>query len=182
VGYLFSPERLHEIGRRAVGLPHEQMVRSVTEDLARAYPGHIETREEWILSIAGGVMGIMTVLHASLTEYVLIFGTPIGSEGFSGRYRIDIWDVVLAGDMWTYTEEEFREPQKYGPGDLAYLRRGQAKGVKLFDGNWLLEYGRGPIVTALPFAVMTAMDARTIWKTVAIYTRHVVRELVRGKI
>lgn len=101
MGYIFNPEDLQKLARNHLGLPHEEMVAGITNDLARAYPGHIYTKENWILSICGGVMGIMRVLHGSLSEYVLIYGTPIGTEGFSGRYRADIFDVLLAGEMWT---------------------------------------------------------------------------------
>src|SRR5438093_8426105 len=105
MGYLFDPKDLQARARKVVGLPHEEMVRRLTEDLAKAYPGHIETRERWIFSLAGGATGIMTILHGSLSEYLLVFGTPIGTEGFSGRYWIDIYDCMLSGEMWTYTEE-----------------------------------------------------------------------------
>ena len=185
MGLLFDPASLHEIAKRAVGLPHDRMVRILVDALAHAYPGHIETRQQWILSLAGGALGIMTVLHGSLSEYVLLFGSPIGTEGFSGRYRIEVYDFLLAGEMWTYTEEHFSECTITRPGEVAHLRRKQAKGFKLAAGAWMLEYGRGPIPTALPFALSDAvvsMDFRTIWKTLSVYGRLVVRELRQGKI
>ena len=127
----------------------------------------------------------MTILHGSLSEYVLIFGTSIGTEGFSGRYRLDIYDFMLAGEMWTYTEDKFRERVVTRPGEMAVLRRKQVKGFKLPEGGWMLEYGRGPVPTALPFALsgaVTSLDARTIAKTMWLYGRLVVKELVHGKI
>lgn len=60
---------------------------------------------------------------------MLIYGTPIGTEEFSGRYRVDIYDILLAGEMKTYTEEHFREPMMTMPGELPVLH--QAKGVYL---------------------------------------------------
>ena len=185
MGYLFDPEDLQALAQRHLGLPHEEMMAAITTDLAKAYPGHIHTKENWILSICGGVMGIMRVLHGSLSEYVLIYGTPIGTEGFSGRYRADIWDVMLTGEMWTYTEQDFRKAIVSKPGDMAYLRRRQAKGVRIFEGSWMLEYGRGAIATALPFALtgaVTSLDLKPILQTLGIYTRLTFKELCRGKI
>ncbi len=185
VAPLFRPEVLHAIARAAVGLPHAGMVKHVTDELARIYPGHIETRPNWMLSLAGGVMGIMTVLHGSLSEYVLIFGTPVGSEGFSGRYRIEIHDFMLAGEMSTYTEEDFAERRVYRAGDAAVLRRREVKGVRLGEGAWMLEYGRGVIPSALPFALtdaLVALEFPTIARTVWTYGRLTARELRRGKI
>jgi len=127
------------------------------DELARLYPGHIETRPSWMLSLAGGVMGIMTVLHGSLSEYVLIFGTPVGSEGFSGRYRIEIHDFMLAGEMWTYTESDFAARRVYRAGDAAFLQRREAKGVRIFEGAWMPEYGPGTVPTVLPFALSGAI-------------------------
>jgi hypothetical protein len=171
--------------RQAVGLPHEKMVRLVVDELARLYPGHVETTERWLFNVAGGATGIMTVLHGSLTEYVIIYGTPVGTEGFSGRYWIDIYDYVLAGEMWTYSETEVREPEVFRPGDVALLRRGRVKGFRLEKGSWLLEHGRGPIITALPVGLsdlVVCLDVRTIGRTFWEYGRLVLRELGRGKL
>ncbi|MGH7391761.1 MAG: ERG2 family protein [Candidatus Rokuibacteriota bacterium] len=185
MGYVFDVATLQSVAQRAIGLPHAEMVDTVVTGLARHYPRHVETRQDWVLSLAGGALGIMTVLHGSLSEYVAIFGTPIGTEGFSGRYWIDVYDVVLAGEMWTYTEDDFRERRVFRPGDLAHLRRRQAKGFRFPEACWLLEYGRGPVATALPFALgdaFLALDAKTIAKTLWIYGRLVVRELAHGKV
>src|SRR5262245_22657358 len=182
---LFSPDILHAVARGAVGLPHARMVQHITDELVRIYPDHIETRENWMLSLAGGVMGIMTMLHGSLSEYVLIFGTPVGSQGFSGRYCIEIHDFMLAGEMWTYTEEAFAEHRIYRAGDAAVLRRGEVKGLRIAEGTWMLEYGRGVIPSALPFALSDAVIAfefRTIARTIWTYGRLTTRELRRGKI
>lgn len=185
MSHLFEPAQVHEIGRQALGLPFDDMVTTVTSQLEQAAPGHLLPRREWIYSVTAGVTGIMSVLHASLEEYVLIFGTPIGSEGFSGRYHIDIWDVVLAGEMSTFHEERPGERVRSEPGQMTLLPRGHVKGASFVPGTWLLEYARGPIATCLPMAlgdlVFSALDGTTLYKTLQVYGRGVLRELLRGR-
>ncbi len=55
-------------------------------ELRKRYPGHILPDEDlqWVFVNAGGWMGSMCLLHASLTEYVLLFGTAMDTGGHSG--------------------------------------------------------------------------------------------------
>jgi len=55
-------------------------------ELEQKYPGHIlsEGAREWLFMNAGGWMGSVYVLHASVTEYVLFFGTAVDTQGHSG--------------------------------------------------------------------------------------------------
>jgi C-8 sterol isomerase len=186
MAYLFNPDHLHEVARRHVGLPHEKMVQGITDELVRVYPGHVETKPVWIFNLAGGYVGVMAILHASLSEYVLLFGAPIGAQGFSGRYLMDVYDFMLEGELSAFTEEHFQEPIITRPGELALLRRRHAKGFKLTQGSWVLEYGRGLIPASLPFALgdafFSCFDLVTIFRTLWHYTRLVVKELWKGKI
>ena len=186
MGYLFDPDRLHAIARKAVGLSHADMVHTVCDELSRAYPGHISSAEGWIFSVVAGATGVMKILHDSLSEYVLIFGTPVGTEGFSGRYRMDIYDFQLAGEMWTYTEDRVGERQVTRAGDKAVLRRSQVKSFRIVEDGWMLEYGRGLVPLALPLAlgdaVFSCMDGTTIARTLWVYGKLAVRELLKGKI
>ncbi|MBM4072000.1 MAG: hypothetical protein FJ271_24205 [Planctomycetes bacterium] len=186
MAYLFNPDRLHEIVRRHLDLPREEQFRNIIDDLAKEYPGHIETRQDWLFNLAGGVVGIMTILHASLSEYVLLFGTPIGAQGYSGRYLMDVYDFFLSGELVAYNETNFLAPVYTRPGEMALLRRGKVKGFKLSEGSWMLEYGRGIIPASLPFAlgdaIFSCFDIPTIVKTLWLYGKMVVKELCKGKI
>ena len=69
----------------------------VLEEFRRKYPGHILPDQDiqWIFMNAGGWMGAMCLLHASLTEYVLFFGTAVDTTGHSGKGKIVICEVIV---------------------------------------------------------------------------------------
>lgn len=58
-------------------------VESVVRQLNEQFPDRILPEPQWMFNNAGGAMGSMLVLHCSLVEYVIIFGTPLGTEGHS---------------------------------------------------------------------------------------------------
>jgi len=183
---VFDPDRLHEIARGVVGLPAREAVDEVVRRVAEAYPGHVDPKPHWIFNVAAGATGVMAVLHGSLSEYLIVFGSPVGTEAYSGRYLLDIHDFVLCGQMWTYTQDEVIARVVTGPGERALLPRGQAKGFRILEDTWMLEYGRGIIPASLPTALsdilMGAFDVETVWDTLVTYGRLTVKELLRGKL
>lgn len=181
MSYVFDPEVLHEITKRSVGLPLEQAFDQITCELSDRYPGLIYTGpRNWIFNNAGGAMGQMTLLYASLNEYILFFGTPIGTGGHSGRYATEVHDFMIAGEMWCYIEGEL-ERGEYFPGDAAYLGPSQAKGYCAKEDSWMMEYARGPIPTMLPFGLAdtlaSTLDVRTLGRTLVDYGKFVARDL-----
>jgi hypothetical protein len=192
MAYLFDPAELHDIARTAVGLddqggrrPVTAVISSVEEQLAARHPRHIERGNPWIFNNAGGAMGQMKLLHASLSEYILIFGTPIGTEGHSGRYGTEVFDFMLDGEMWCYHAGEFQKTI-FRPGDLAYLGADKAKGYACPNGVFMLEYSRGVIPSMLPFGLADTLfstrDHVTMRRTLFQYGKLVVKELLQGKI
>jgi C-8 sterol isomerase len=182
---IFDPNDLQEIVRGALGPPIEALVPELRARLSERYPGHIRGEDEWVFNNAGGAMGAMTVLHASITEYLIIFGSPIGTEGHTGRHYADDWFIILDGEQWAYDPGEL-DKHVYRPGDMHHLRRGTAQGYRMPDRCWALEYARGWIPTMLPFGFadtfFSTFDVPTLVRTMKIYGRAVVGELVQGKI
>lgn len=65
---------------------HLKQFKSVISELNERYPGHIvpEHYRKWIMVKSGGWIGSLNILHASLTEYLVLTGTAIESQGHSG--------------------------------------------------------------------------------------------------
>ncbi len=186
MAYLFDPGELHEVAKGALGEgPRAQLLQRLEDELYARYPKHIARSCPWIFNNAGGAMGQMKLLHCSLSEYILIFGTPIGTEGHSGRYGTEVYDFMLDGEMWCFHAGEFQRTV-YRPGDLAYLGPDQAKGYVVPNHAFMLEYARGAIPSMLPFGladtVFSTLDRATIGRTLWHYGRLVTRELLQGKV
>ncbi|MFW6049538.1 MAG: ERG2 family protein [Myxococcota bacterium] len=185
MGAIFDPHVLHRTAAAHVGRPIEEIIPALVEDLRARYPGHIAGPDRWVLNNAGGAMGAMAILHASITEYVILFGTPIGTEGHSGRFSSDDYFIILDGEQRAFAPGSL-EPEIYRPGDMHHLPRGVAKAYRIPDRCWALEYARGNIPKMLPFGLADAfsstLDVRTVWDTLRVYARAATRELLRGKV
>ncbi len=179
---LFDPRVLYEIAQAGVGLPAEAAFANVIRGLAAAYPGHICTEQDWVFNAAGGAIGQLTVLHASLREYVILFGSCNGTEGHSGRYAAEVFDFVFKGEMHCEYEGRF-ELEVDGPGTTAYLGRNAVKHYRIRQEAWMLEYARGAIPAMLPFGVadslLSTLDYTTVARTLRNYGRLALRELIR---
>lgn len=180
--YVCEPEDIHEISKLAIGLPIGDAVTLLQKTLQERYPGKFRSEIRWHFNRTGGTLGEMALLYASTREYVLIFGTPIGSEGFSGRYALmDVYDCMFAGVMWTYTEGQL-ERTEYLPGDCAVLERGHGKGYFMEPGTWMLEYSRGFVPACLPIGlfapVSVTMDFQNMWGVFWDYAGLVLNSMV----
>jgi C-8 sterol isomerase len=123
-------------------------------------------------SIAGGAMIQMKLYYASFFEYLMIWGTPIGSEGHSGRHAVGFWDTVIDGEAWYFAEGQF-EKRVYRPGDRVYVGPNQARGMNFTDGVWAVEYARGPLPLSMPFGLadelVSTLDFATAAQTLTMY-------------
>src|SRR5579884_916632 len=182
--YVFDPQVIHEISLKHLGKPLEQMFADISAELSERYPGMIDDSKPWIFNNAGGVMLEMKLLYASTKEYIMLWGTPIGSEGHTGRHLVEFYDTVLDGEAWYYTEGQFTR-DVYTPGDHIFVGKGQSAGMHYPDHVWMIEYARGPLPTLLPFGLADALtsthDFKTAWQTVAIYFSLLFRSLTKGQ-
>lgn len=186
--YVFDPDVVHECALRCLGKPKPEMFDAFAAALDERYPGILDLQQPWVYSIAGGAMIQMKLYYASLTEYIMIWGTPIGSEGHSGRHFTGFWDTVIDGETWYYGEGQF-EKSIYKPGDRIYVGPGQARAMNFTDGVWAVEYARGLLPLSIPFGIadelISCLDWVTATQTISLYTdlifQNVARSLPLGK-
>ncbi len=184
--YRIDPEVLATVAKEVVdeGLEHESMFQRLRDRLSEEFPGFVEPNARcWMGSRAGGVLGKMTILYANMNEYLIIFGCPVGSQGFSGRYNfVEIWDFFLAGETSSCDLETGQIiPDVYTAGDRGYLAKGHSMTCELKAGAWMLEYGRGPNITVLAFALMdsllSSVELRSFVLTVKEYGYFILKSL-----
>ncbi|KAF3848886.1 hypothetical protein F7725_015383, partial [Dissostichus mawsoni] len=129
--YVFNKEDVAKIAKQYAGQDHEQAFSKVVVELRKRYPGHILPDEDlqWIFVNAGGWMGSMCLLHASLTEYLLLFGTAVDTGGHSGRYWAEISDTIISGTFRQWKEGTTKS-EIYYPGDTIVHSIGEATSVQ----------------------------------------------------
>jgi len=190
--YVFDPVHLHELQLSALAAsPNDTagMISHILANLTDTYPStrlSINTNSsEWVFNNAGGAMGAMYVIHASITEYLIIFGTPLGTEGHSGLHPADDYFHILVGEQWAFQPGAL-EMERYRPGDVHLMRRGVAKQYKMHEGCWAMEYARGWIPLMLPFGLAdtftSTLDIPTLYNTVRITGREMMKNLLLRKI
>jgi sigma non-opioid intracellular receptor len=161
--YKINPDVLHKVVKEVVGLPLEagELLAHTVTLLAGEYPDLIDpTSGRWVGSKAGGILGKVRFLYFSPREYVVLFGSPTGTQGFSGRYKhVQIHKFLIAGQIDSYDLEsdETVPLAPLLPGGHTCLDKGHARGLTIHPGSWHVEYGRGAVVTTLPFAMVDTL-------------------------
>ncbi|KAG5643599.1 C-8 sterol isomerase [Asterophora parasitica] len=191
--YVFDPTSLHELAQEAIAVsgPNDTagMIQHIVKNLTATYPStqiRLNTdSKEWVFNNAGGAMGAMYIIHASITEYLIIFGTPLGTEGHTGLHTADDYFNILVGEQWAFLPGSL-EKEVYRPGSVHFLPRFTAKQYKMHEGCFALEYARGWIPLMLPFGfadtISSTLDLPTFYKTSVVTGREMIKNLLIGKI
>ena len=205
--YIFTPTFLHNITRHALiahghlrvdennrTIPVEQKspnsIRPVIDTIVNELRKRIDRKyltdgEEWIFNNAGGAMGAMFIIHASFSEYLIIFGTPLGTEGHTGLHTADDYFHILYGEQWAFAAGDL-DKEVYPVGSVHFLPRGHTKQFKMHRGCWALEYARGWIPPMMPFGLadtlISTLDYKTLYHTIRISGREMIRNLFNGKV
>ncbi|KAF4611079.1 hypothetical protein D9613_006491 [Agrocybe pediades] len=161
--YVFDLDLLREVSTSAIAAsPNDTrgMVDFIVANLTDTYGSsnvRLNLKEEWVFNNAGGAMGAMYIIHASITEYLIIFGTPLGTEGHTGLHTADDYFHILHGEQWVFEPGQL-EKVVYGPGSVNLMPRGVARQYKMHEGCWALELDS--IDAALRHARYFDLDSR----------------------
>ncbi|KAI2781533.1 ERG2 and sigma1 receptor-like protein [Daldinia loculata] len=190
--YIFNLDELQDVASRGIqahGNDTAKIVDYIVTELYQNHPEHVNPKwnvsEEWMFNNAGGAMGAMYLIHSSITEYLIIFGTAAGTEGHSGRHTADDYFHILTGEQWAFVPGKF-EREVYPAGSVHHMHRGDVKQYKMPESCFALEYARGWIPPMLFFGfadgVFSTLDIPTLYRTVVITGRETIKNLLIGKI
>ncbi|KAK0720081.1 C-8 sterol isomerase [Lasiosphaeris hirsuta] len=187
--YIFEIDHLKDLSQRGIdahGNDTRAIVSYIVDELTTrvSTKNHINVEEEWVFNNAGGAMGAMYIIHASITEYLIIFGTAVGTEGHTGRHTADDYFHILTGEQWAYVPGKY-EREVYPAGSVHHLRRGEVKQYKMPESCFALEYARGWIPPMLFFGfgdgLSSTLDFYTLWRMSYVTAKLMGGNLLAGK-
>ena len=162
-----------------------QTITLVQHQLHTVHPALIHVHDQWLFNLAGGFKTGLLLLHASLTEYVAIWGSAVHTVGHSGRNWATFDDWIIAGNG-TWWAEGSLNVSHHVPFSHLHTERWAGRVVQLRANTWMLEHAHGVIPALLPFGLadglVSSLDPLLIWKSLRQYGWMTVHSLLQGKV
>ena len=195
--YIFDPVTLNQLCNTVIAKHNETttpetfsteaLLRDIRDSLAAHYGEEYinkYTDDAWVFNNAGGAMGQMIILHASISEYVIFFGTAVGTEGHTGVHFADDYFTILHGEQHAALPHAL-VPEVYTAGMTHHLKKGWAKQYGMPSGSFALELAQGWIPAMLPFGFLdtfsSTLDVYTLGKTVWLTAKDMGKNLIQNK-
>ncbi|CDO54724.1 hypothetical protein DV495_003328 [Geotrichum candidum] len=190
--FVFDHEILQKLSQEAIAETEgasspNALFESLHSKLKATYGNYISeyNYNDWMFNNAGGAMGQMIILHASFTEYLIIFGSAVGTEGHTGHHLADDYFVILSG-VQTASYSNQTVASQYKPGDKHHLPYGYAKQYSLTSGGFALELAQGYIPTMLIFgfadSIFSTTDPFNLGRQIYFTAKSMLKNTLIGKI
>lgn len=150
----FNPQALHELAKESIEykVDHGESLQGqldyIRGRLMQDYPGMINENPRWIFNHAAGVLVQVQILYCSASEFLIFYGSNLATGGHSGRHSVDIWDIMLQGELKNSIEGKL-DYQTFRAGEVGFHPRRVAKQYFLSEGGYVLEYARGNVTKGL---------------------------------
>ncbi|KAG5437324.1 hypothetical protein PCANB_000753 [Pneumocystis canis] len=190
---MFSPEKLQELSIQAIRkYPHDAkaLMNYLAESIRKEYGNSVLPLDhnKWVFNNAGNAMGAMILLHTSIFEYLIFFGTATGTEGHSGVHLSDDYFTILIGEQKASIPGQFKPTackNIYKPGMQNHLPRGKRIQYSMPGESWALELAQGWIPSMLPFGLIetffSTLDFNNLWLTLRYTSEAMFKSFINGK-
>lgn len=189
--YVFDAETIGKYSKEAIAESANGNITEIVTALIPKLKAHYGPEiindlnwEEWVFNNAGGSMGNMFIIHASISEYLIIFGTAVGLNGHSGVHFADDYFTILSGNQKVGYDNQL-EASVFLPGDCNHLTRGRMTQFSMDEGSYAIELAQGWIPAMLPFGFVefltSTLDLETLYRTVLYTGRDMIKNLLNGK-
>lgn len=84
-----------------------QSIAFIQHNMKQHYGDLIDINDEWMFNLAGGFKTGLLLLHASMTEYVAIWGSQVPTTGHSGRNWATFEDWIIQGNATWSRHRQF---------------------------------------------------------------------------
>ena len=132
----------------------------IANELAQAYPGHIDQNAPIFLYTGGRATGLLRVLYCSVDEYVALYWSDWGLKSTdSGSYKAHVYDYITEGQNinWSANPDNFnpKDHEITEPGEYTFLGRGDRK-IWSFEGPCgMVDHGIGDVISMSKFAMVS---------------------------
>ena len=178
----FQKEVLQEIVARSLPLPEKERFAFILQQLHQTYDTP-QTPNIYLFN-GGTAHGLICLLYASCTEYLILYGTPLNNGGHSGRYLMNVYDFVFRGKVTIAAASlDAIEGREVHPGQTTFLPWGAAHNYMLDKNTWMIEYAYGFIPSALPFMLLGCLatgDVVATGQLTCAYAQEVIKNVWRA--